>query len=99
LSIVMHGLALNITVQTYAGRVDFGLIADKKAVPHLQDLADALEAAFRQAQALLAPAPEAQPALTPAAPKSAPRRAAPRKRPARARKTSSPAAPTRRKAA
>ncbi len=60
MSIVMHGLALNITIQTYAGRVDFGLIADKKAVPHLQDLADALEAAFVQAQALLgAPAPSA----------------------------------------
>jgi len=54
LSIVMHGLALNITVQTYAGSVDFGLIADKKAVPHVQDLATALEAAFEEAQKLYA---------------------------------------------
>jgi diacylglycerol O-acyltransferase / wax synthase len=52
LSIVMHGLALNITIQTYAGRVDFGLIADRKAVPHLQELADGLEAAFGEARSL-----------------------------------------------
>jgi diacylglycerol O-acyltransferase / wax synthase len=59
LSIVMHGLALNITIQTYAGRVDFGIVADKKAVPHLQDLADALEAAFEEARGLFAAAPAA----------------------------------------
>ena len=63
LSIVMHGLALNITIQTYAGNVDFGIIADKKAVPHLQDLADGLEAAFEEARGLfVAPPPDAQPA-------------------------------------
>ena len=33
MSIVLHGLALNITVQSYAGRVDFGIVGDKKAVP------------------------------------------------------------------
>lgn len=54
LSIVMHGLALNITIQTYAGSVDFGVIADRKAVPHVQDLADALQAAFAEAQKLYA---------------------------------------------
>lgn len=52
LSIVMHGLALNITVQSYAGSIDFGLVADSKAVPKLQDMAKALEAAFAEAQAL-----------------------------------------------
>ena len=54
LSIVMHGVALNITVQTYAGSVDFGLIADARAVPgaDLQAIADALGQAFEQAQAL-----------------------------------------------
>ncbi len=58
LSIVMHGVALNITVQTYAGSVDFGLIADAQAVPSadLQAIADALAQAFEQAQALFAPA-------------------------------------------
>jgi diacylglycerol O-acyltransferase len=62
LSIVLHGLALNITIQTYAGRVDFGVIADKKAVPHVQDLADALEAAFEEAKALFVAEPVPKPA-------------------------------------
>ena len=52
LSIVMHGLALNITIQTYAGSVDFGVIADRQAVPQVQDLADALVAAFEEARKL-----------------------------------------------
>ncbi|HYF42528.1 MAG TPA: WS/DGAT domain-containing protein, partial [Ramlibacter sp.] len=50
LSIVLHGLALNITVQSYAGRIDFGLVADSKAVPRLGELAKALETAFEEAQ-------------------------------------------------
>lgn len=53
LSIVLHGLALNITIQTYAGHVDFGIVAGKKALPHAQDLVKAIEDAFRQAQALV----------------------------------------------
>ena len=56
LSIVMHGLALNITIQTYAGHVDFGIVAGKKALPHARDLARAIEDAFRQARQWLAPA-------------------------------------------
>jgi hypothetical protein len=54
LSIVMHGLGLNITIQTYAGNVDFGIIAGKNALPHAQDLANALLAAFKEAQNLYA---------------------------------------------
>ncbi|MES2191616.1 MAG: wax ester/triacylglycerol synthase domain-containing protein [Pseudomonadota bacterium] len=60
LSIILHGLALNITMQTYAGHVDFGIVADKKALPHANDLSKAIEAAFHEAQSLLAmadPAP------------------------------------------
>lgn len=53
LSIVLHGLALNITIQTYAGHVDFGIVAGKKALPHAQDLARAITDAFHEAQALL----------------------------------------------
>ena len=64
LSIVLHGLALNITIQTYAGRVDFGIVGARQAVPHVQDLADALEAAFVQAQNLFV-VPETTPAVTP----------------------------------
>lgn len=70
LSIILHGLALNITIQTYAGHVDFGIIADKKALPHAKDLAKAIEDAFTEAQSLMAgPAP----AATAAAPAKAPR--------------------------
>lgn len=54
LSIVMHGLGLNITIQTYAGRVDFGIIAAKNALVHAQDLADAIQTAFKEAQRLYA---------------------------------------------
>ncbi len=57
LSIIIHGLALNVTIQTYAGKVDFGIVADKQALPYAQDLAHAIEAAFAEAQALLATAP------------------------------------------
>lgn len=56
LSIILHGLALNITIQTYAGHVDFGIIADKKALPHAKDLARAIEDAFTEAQSLMASA-------------------------------------------
>jgi WS/DGAT/MGAT family acyltransferase len=58
LSIVMHGLALNITIQTYAGSVDFGLIAGREAVPDLQQLADAIAAAFEEARELFAASAE-----------------------------------------
>jgi WS/DGAT/MGAT family acyltransferase len=64
-SIVSHGLALNITIQTYAGSVDFGLIADKKAVPALHELADALKEAFEQGRALFAAQAEAAKTVAP----------------------------------
>jgi diacylglycerol O-acyltransferase / wax synthase len=69
LSIVLHGLALNITIQTYAGSVDFGIIADKKAVPHVQDLASMLEAAFAQAKTLFVAEEPAAPAKVVAKPR------------------------------
>jgi len=71
LSIILHGLALNITIQTYAGHVDFGIIADKKALPHAKDLAKAIEDAFTEAQALMASTPAAEPAAAPAPKKTA----------------------------
>jgi diacylglycerol O-acyltransferase / wax synthase len=66
LSIVLHGLALNLTVQTYTGNVDFGIVGDKQAVPHVQDLAGALEAAFEEARTLFIPndIPASPPAKT-----------------------------------
>lgn len=45
-SIPVHGIALNITVQSYQDRLDFGLTACRKAVPDLAALADALAPAL-----------------------------------------------------
>ena len=58
LSIIVHGLALNITIQTYVGHVDFGIVADKKALPHANHLAKAIATAFRQAQTVFSSAAE-----------------------------------------
>jgi WS/DGAT/MGAT family acyltransferase len=41
-SIVTHGLALNITVQSYAGQLEFGLTACADAVANPRELADAI---------------------------------------------------------
>ena len=60
LSIIVHGLALNITIQTYAGHVDFGIVADKKALPHANDLAKAIEAAFKEAQTVFSSPADAE---------------------------------------
>ncbi len=51
-SIITHGLALNITVQTYCGRIDFGIIACKEAVPDLHDFAMAIAGGFDELIAL-----------------------------------------------
>ena len=70
-SIVVHSMALNVTVQSYAGRLDYGLIACRRAVPDITDLADHLLA---EHQILLARAQAhvAAEAVDPAAaPKSA----------------------------
>jgi diacylglycerol O-acyltransferase len=45
-SIVVHGMALNITVQSYDQQMDFGLMADGAAMPDVRTLADALRVAF-----------------------------------------------------
>jgi diacylglycerol O-acyltransferase len=44
-SIPIHGMALNITVQSYNGSLDFGLIACAKAMPDLPVLAKHMKAA------------------------------------------------------
>jgi diacylglycerol O-acyltransferase / wax synthase len=51
-SIVVHGIGLNITVQTYCGSVDFGIVACKKAVPDLHKLGEAISGAFDELIAL-----------------------------------------------
>ncbi|MEO5735409.1 MAG: WS/DGAT domain-containing protein, partial [Rubrivivax sp.] len=54
-SIVVHGLGLNITVQSYDQSMDFGLMADAKAMPDVRELAAALAVAFDDLAALTAP--------------------------------------------
>ena len=71
LSIITHGVALNITIQTYDGMVDFGIVADRKALPHADDLARAIEAAFTQAQSLMGK-PTSASTAAPATPGSRP---------------------------
>ncbi|HSC01151.1 MAG TPA: WS/DGAT domain-containing protein [Burkholderiaceae bacterium] len=56
LSIVVHGVALNITVQSYMGQLCFGLIACGRAMPDVRDLAESLERAMQSARALPVPA-------------------------------------------
>jgi hypothetical protein len=46
ISIVEHGLGLNITLQSYAGSLDFGLIAARSAIPDIRSLARDLQQAF-----------------------------------------------------
>jgi WS/DGAT/MGAT family acyltransferase len=45
-SIPAHGCALNLTVQSYLGSLDFGLTADRRAVPDIGRLADYLTEEF-----------------------------------------------------
>ncbi len=54
-SIVTHGLALNITVQSYDKSLDFGLMADALAMPDVRELADAIAIAFDDVRALPLP--------------------------------------------
>ena len=54
-SIVVHGLALNITVQSYNQMLDFGLMADAAAMPDVRELADAIRIAFDDVMALPLP--------------------------------------------
>jgi WS/DGAT/MGAT family acyltransferase len=54
-SIVVHGMAFNITVQSYAGSLDFGMMADAQAMPDVKTFAQAVEIAFDDLRALPLP--------------------------------------------
>jgi WS/DGAT/MGAT family acyltransferase len=54
-SIIVHGMALNITVQSYDQALDFGLMADAAAMPDVRELADAVLIAFDDLRALALP--------------------------------------------
>ncbi len=57
-SISTHGLALNITVQSYRDQLDFGFIAGANIIPHVQVLCDMLPGEFAALQAAFAPPPD-----------------------------------------
>jgi diacylglycerol O-acyltransferase len=54
-SIVVHGMALNITVQSYDQSIDFGLMADAQAMPDVAELAAGIRIAFDDLHALPRP--------------------------------------------
>jgi WS/DGAT/MGAT family acyltransferase len=54
-SIATHGLALNITVQSYRDQLDFGFIAGANILPHVQVLCDMLPEEFALLEAAYAP--------------------------------------------
>jgi diacylglycerol O-acyltransferase len=47
-SIVTHGLALNVTIVSYDGSLDFGLVACKRTVPDLRSFAKHLTSAHKE---------------------------------------------------
>ncbi|MBW8848414.1 MAG: wax ester/triacylglycerol synthase family O-acyltransferase [Burkholderiales bacterium] len=99
-SIAVHGLALNVTVQTYNQSLDIGLMACGEALPETAELAAYVEAAFMEFQALpvVEPAPEPAPVVKKAATKKAPAKKTAAKK-AVAKATPKPRASTPRKKA
>jgi hypothetical protein len=78
-SIVVHGIALNITVQSYIGSLDFGFTACRRALPDVRDMAAHSAESFAEllllAESSQVSTPDAE--ITKAAPaKSRPRRPA-----------------------
>lgn len=47
-SVVTDGMGLNITVMSYCGHLDFGLVADREAMPDLWRLMDWLTEALSE---------------------------------------------------
>ncbi|KRR23953.1 WS/DGAT/MGAT family O-acyltransferase [Bradyrhizobium retamae] len=56
-SISTHGIALNITVQSYRDQLDFGFIAGANIIPHVHILCDMLPVEFEALEAAFAPPP------------------------------------------
>jgi diacylglycerol O-acyltransferase / wax synthase len=79
LSIPVHGLGLNITLQSYNGRIDLGITAAKSAVPDAHKLIELLQESLATlAEGLSKPATEAPAAKAPTK-KSAPKKPAVKK--------------------
>jgi diacylglycerol O-acyltransferase / wax synthase len=58
-SIPSHGCALNITVQSYNGMLDYGLTACRRALPDVADIADGIVAAHAELNKLIMALPAA----------------------------------------
>ena len=104
LSIVVHGVALNITVQSHVDKICFGLIACRRAVPDVHQLGQQVEGAMALLRKLVAapalPAPGAVAADTAKASVAAPSAdAAPGESASRAPRPRAPARKPRRRAA
>jgi hypothetical protein len=89
-SIVVHGVALNITVQTYNESLDVGIIACAQAMPEVDEFAAHVETSFLEFKGLPVapepvPAPPARkvPAKQAVAKKTAAKKAAANKSPAK----------------
>ncbi|MBS0426041.1 MAG: wax ester/triacylglycerol synthase family O-acyltransferase [Proteobacteria bacterium] len=109
-SIASQGMALNVTVQSYNGRMDYGLIACRRAVPDITEIGDYMLAEHKKLMDLMqkvpavasaakpavavAPAPVAEAPAVPAK-----KAAAPRKAPAAKKKKAKVPAAAARKAA
>ncbi len=59
-SVITDGLGLNITVMSYDGRLDFGLVADREQMPDLWKLVDWLRDALTELESEAAPAAAAR---------------------------------------
>jgi WS/DGAT/MGAT family acyltransferase len=67
-SIPAHGMALNVTVQSYNGRLDYGLIACRRVVPDVADIGDFIVAEHKKLMELMATELAAQAAAAAALP-------------------------------
>jgi len=97
-SIAVHGLALNVTVQTYNQSLDIGLMACGEAMPETAEFAAYVEAAFMEFQAL--PVAEVvEPAPAPPVKKAAAKKAPAKKVAAKKAVAKKAAAPAKKRAA
>jgi WS/DGAT/MGAT family acyltransferase len=81
ISMILHGIALNITCQSYADGLAFAFVGCRDSLPHLQNLAVYTADALNSLEAALKPAKTVKAAKGPA-------RRAPRKKAAAAKKAS-----------
>ncbi|MCU0976842.1 MAG: wax ester/triacylglycerol synthase family O-acyltransferase [Steroidobacteraceae bacterium] len=62
ISLIAHGIGLNITCESYAGALGFAFVGCRDTLPHLQNMARYAAEAFAELEAACAPAPARAPA-------------------------------------